>query len=380
MLKPEVIAFCDNIVTKKIFLVLQIAIFVKILISVMIDPTTKVLLIYTGGTIGMVENSETGALEPFNFSHLSSNVPEIKQLNFEVQTYLFDPPIDSSDVSPRKWKEMVKVIEEHYHSYDGFVILHGTDTMAYTASALSFMFENLTKPIVLTGSQLPIGKFRTDGKENLITALEIAADKDASGRPAVPELCVYMQNLLMRGNRTTKVNADNFSAFNSPNYPCLAEAGVDIRYEDKFILKPDYTQPVRFNYELNHRVGILKLFPGITEEVVEAVLTIPELKGIVLETYGSGNSPMNGWFIRQLREAVNRGTVIVNVTQCPYGSVEMRRYENGQCLEKIGIVSGYDITTEAALTKLMILLGKNGSPEEVVRFMEVSLRGEMSVR
>jgi len=349
-------------------------------IAIMIDYNAKVLLIYIGGTIGMVENLETGALEPFNFSHLRSNMPEIKRLNFQVETYLFDPPIDSSDISPIKWKEMAKVIEEHYDLYDGFVILHGTDTMAYTASVMSLMFENLTKPIIFTGSQLPIGKLRTDGKENLITALEIAADKDILGRPIVPELCIYMQNLLMRGNRTTKVSADNFSAFNSPNYPYLAEAGVNIRYEDKFILKPDYNQPVGFNYRIDHHVTILKLFPGIGKDTVEVVLSIPGLKGVVLETYGSGNALREAWFIDLLQEAVNNGVVIVNVTQCLYGSVQMHRYENGQHLEKLGIASGYDITTEAALAKLMILLGEGKTPAEVSRLMQVSLRGEMTVR
>lgn len=346
----------------------------------MIDKNAKVLLIYTGGTIGMVENTETGALEPFNFSHLKSNVPEIKRLNFTVETYLFDPPIDSSDVSPEKWQEMAKVIENNYNLYDGFVILHGTDTMAYTASAMSLMFENLTKPIIFTGSQLPIGKLRTDGKENLITALEIAADKNESGHPIVPELCVYMQNLLMRGNRTTKVNADNFSAFNSPNYPYLAQAGVDIQYEETFVLHPDYAKPVNFNFALDHHMVILKLFPGITEEVVRAHLSIPNLKGVVLETYGSGNSLRSEWFIALLRDAVQKGVVIVNVTQCPYGSVEMHRYENGQVLEKIGVVSGYNITTEAALAKLMILFGAGKSADEVNQLMQISLRGELTVR
>jgi L-asparaginase len=346
----------------------------------MIDSSAKVLLIYTGGTIGMVENSETGALEPFNFSHLKSNMPEIKRLNFHVDTYLFDPPVDSSDISPEKWLAMAKVIKGNYDAYDGFVVLHGTDTMAYTASVMSLMLENLTKPVIFTGSQLPIGKLRTDGKENLITALEIAADKDEFGHPAVPELCVYMQNLLMRGNRTTKINADNFNAFNSPNYPCLAEAGIDIRYKNNFILKPNYDKPVYFNFGLNHHVVILKLFPGITKEVVEANLTIPGLKGVVLETYGSGNSPRDQWFIDSLQDALNRDVVIVNVTQCLYGNVEMHRYKNGQCLEKLGLISGHDITTEAALAKLMVLFGEGKTPEEVKALMPISLRGELTMR
>lgn len=346
----------------------------------MIDKNANVLLIYTGGTIGMVENAETGALEPFNFSHLRSNMPEIKRLNFNVETYLFDPPIDSSDMSPSIWEQIVHVIEDHYGEYDGFVILHGTDTMAYTASALGLMLDNLTKPVILTGSQLPIGKLRTDGKENLITALEIAADKDAVGRPVVPELCVYMQNLLMRGNRTTKINADNFSAFTSPNYPYLGEAGLNIRYNEQSILKPDYDKPVHFNYAMDFHVVILKLFPGISEAVVQAHLTIPGLKGVVLETYGTGNSLIDSWFTDLLHDTIERDIVVVNVTQCLYGGVEMHRYENGQRLEKLGVVSGHDITTEAALAKLMILFGEGKTPAEVSRLMSVSLRGELTVR
>lgn len=346
----------------------------------MIDKNAKVLLIYTGGTIGMVENAETEALEPFKFSHLRSNMPEIQRLNFSVETYLFDPPIDSSDVSLSIWRQTAQVIEDRYDIYDGFVILHGTDTMAYTASALSLMLENLTKPVILTGSQLPIGKLRTDGKENLITALEIAADKDPDGRPIVPELCIYMQNLLMRGNRTIKISANNFSAFTSPNYPNLGEAGLNIRYNNQFILKPDYNKPVQFNFEMNPHVVILKLFPGISEEVVRAHLEIPGLKGVVFETYGTGNSPIYPWFTHLLQHAIERGIVIVNVTQCLYGGVEMHRYENGRQLEKLGVVSGYDITTEAALAKLMILIGGGKAPAEVNRLMTVSLRGEMTIR
>lgn len=346
----------------------------------MIDKNANVLLIYTGGTIGMVENIETGALEPFNFSHLNANMPEIKRLKFNVESYLFDPPIDSSDMSPNIWQQIVHVIEDHYNEFDGFVILHGTDTMAYTASALSLMLGNLTKPVILTGSQLPIGKLRTDGKENLITALEIAADKNEAGHPIVPEVCVYMQNLLMRGNRTAKINANNFSAFTSPNYPFLGEAGLNIRYSDQVIFKPDYDKPVIFNYAMDSHMVILKLFPGISEEVVKAHLAIPGLKGVVLETYGTGNSPIHPWFIDLLHDAVEQGIVIVNVTQCLYGGVEMYRYENGQRLEKLGAVSGYDITTEAALAKLMILFGEGKTPAEVNRLMSVSLRGELTVR
>ncbi|CEA15024.1 MAG TPA: asparaginase [Fermentimonas caenicola] len=344
----------------------------------MIDRNANVLLIYTGGTIGMLENKETGALEPFDFSHLRSNIPEMKKLNFNVESYQFNPPIDSSDVTIYTWQEMLKVIETHYHLYDGFVILHGTDTMAFTASALSFMCENLTKPVILTGSQLPIGKLRSDAKENLITALEIAADKNSEGRPKVPEMSVYMQNLLMRGNRTTKLNADNFSAFTSPNCTYLAESGLDIKYNTNDILKPDYNAPVKYHYNLNPDVVILKLFPGITEAVVKAHLEIPGLKGVVLETFGTGNSPIYPWFMKLLSDAIERGIVIVNVTQCMYGNVEMYRYENGRQLEKLGVISGHDITTEAAVTKMMSLFGNCETTEEVKQQMQIPLRGEMS--
>lgn len=346
----------------------------------MISSDTNVLLIYTGGTIGMVENIETGALEAFNFSHLKSNVPEMKRLKFNVDTHLFEPPIDSSEIILHNWISMAKVVQENYDLYDGFVILHGTDTMSYTASMLSFMFENLTKPVILTGSQLPIGKLRTDGKENLITALEIAADKDEEGRAIVPELCVYMQNLLMRGNRTTKINSENFSAFNSPNYPALAEVGIDIRYHDQFILQPDYNKPTVFNFNIDNNVAVLKLFPGIQKNVVESCLSIPNLKGVVMETFGSGNALRDQWFVDALETAIAKGVVIVNVTQCLYGSVEMHRYGTGQHLERLGLVSGHDITTETALAKLMLLQGNGFTSEEITRLMEVSLRGELSLR
>lgn len=346
----------------------------------MIDKNAHVLLIYTGGTIGMVENAETGALEPFNFSHLYANMPEIKRLKFSVDTYLFDPPIDSSDMTFAIWQQIMQVIESHYDRYDGFVILHGTDTMAYTASAMSLMLENLTKPVIFTGSQLPVGKLRTDGKENLITALEIAADKKLNGRPIVPEVCIYMQNLLTRGNRTTKISSSNFSAFISPNYPNLGEAGLNIRYNSQFILEPDYDRPVEFNCAMDPHVVILKLFPGMSEEVVRAHLSIPGLRGVILEAYGTGNSPTHPWFTALLHEAIGRGLVVVNVTQCLYGGVEMHRYGNGQHLERIGVVSGYDITTEAALAKLMILLGEGRTSEEIVSLMPVPLRGELTVR
>ena len=344
----------------------------------MIDVNAHLLLIYTGGTIGMIENLETGALEPFNFSHLRSNVPEMKRLNFHVDTYIFDPLIDSSEISPDKWKEIVQVVKAHYDDYDGFVLLHGTDTMSYTASALSFMFENLTKPIIFTGSQLPIGKLRTDGKENLITALEIAADVDIDGHPIVPEVCIYFQNSLFRANRTTKINAENFNAFTSANSICLAEAGVNIRYNVADILKPDYDKEVVFYESLDDSIAVLKIFPGISNEVVSAILNIKNIKGVVIETYGSGNALSDEWFITALKKAVDRNVVLVNVTQCLYGEVAMQRYETGQLLLKAGVISGHDMTTEAAITKLMYLFGLGLSPKQVRELMQVPLRGEMN--
>lgn len=344
----------------------------------MIDVNANVLLIYTGGTIGMIENLETGALEPFNFSHLRSNVPEMKRLNFHVDTYIFDPLIDSSEISPVKWREMVQVVKTHYNDYDGFVILHGTDTMSYTASAISFMFQNLTKPIIFTGSQLPIGKLRTDGKENLITALEIAADKDTDGHPIVPEVCIYFQNVLFRANRTTKINAENFNAFSSANFIALAEAGVTIRYNQNKVLKPDYSEEVVFYESFDDSIAVLKIFPGIPREVVSAILNVEGIKGVVLETYGSGNALTDGWFLSELKRAVDRNIVVVNVTQCLYGNVAMHRYEPGQNLLKAGVVSGFDMTSETAIAKLMYLFGLEKTPDEVRELMQVSLRGEMN--
>jgi len=343
----------------------------------MIDSNANILLIYTGGTIGMVENLKTGSLEAFNFSHLTSHIPELERLNFSINTIVFDPVIDSSDVSPKHWQDLVRIIEDNYNTHDGFVILHGTDTMAYTASALSFMLENLNKPVVLTGAQLPIGKLRTDAKENLITAMEIAADKDSIGNPVVPEVSIFFQNYLFRGNRTTKVNADNFNAFKSYNYPYLAKSGVQIRYDRKIIL-PVNEKKVRFHYLMDSNITILKLFPGISKAVVESILNTKGVKAVILETYGSGNAPRIPWFIEAIQEAVKRGVVIVNITQCAVGSVEMQRYETGRELLKVGVVSGFDLTVEAAVTKLMFLIGHRYSKEEIVVRMRVPLVGEIT--
>ena len=312
----------------------------------MSEKKISVLIIYTGGTIGMIQDPETGALMPFNFDHLLDNVPELKRLGFLISSIQFEPPIDSSEIDPASWIRLVKIIADNYDTYDGFVVLHGTDTMAYTASALSFMLENLAKPVILTGSQLPIGMLRTDGKENLITAIEIAAAKE-NGFPVVPEVCIFFQNHLMRGNRTSKISAENFNAFRSLNYPALARVGMHIRYDNNLINKVRVPKPLKPHYLMDTNVVILKIFPGITPQTVDSILNIPHLKGVVLETYGTGNAPSKPWFLDMLRAAVARGIVIVNVTQCSSGSVQMSLYGPGNKLAQAGIISGYDSTTEA---------------------------------
>lgn len=338
----------------------------------------SILLIYTGGTIGMMENAETGVLEAFNFQHLKDNVPELKKLGYAVSSIQFEPPIDSSEMGPDSWKKLVEIIANNYHKYNGFVILHGTDTMSYTASALSFMLENLSKPVILTGSQLPIGMLRTDGKENLITAIEIAAAQE-NGVPLVPEVCIFFENNLLRGNRTSKVSADNFNAFRSYNYPALAHAGIHIKYDLAQVYHPVARKPLKPHYLLDRNIAILKLFPGISSQVIESILTIPNLKGIVLETYGSGNAPRDEWFIQLLKDAVDRGIVIVNVSQCIAGTVEMHRYETGHKLLEIGVISGYDSTTESAVAKLMFLFGHDMTPQQVKEHMNCSLIGEITL-
>lgn len=338
----------------------------------------SVLLIYTGGTIGMIENPDTGALENFNFDHLMQHVPELKRFNYRISSYQFNPPIDSSDMEPSYWAKLVKIINYNYENFDGFVILHGTDTMAYTASALSFMLENLAKPVILTGSQLPIGVLRTDGKENLITAIEIAAATNPDGTPVVPEVCIFFENRLMRGNRTTKINAENFNAFRSYNYPELAHAGIHIKYEPHLIRRPEAGKPFKPHYLFDTNVVIFTLFPGIREEVVSSILHIPGLKAVVLKTFGSGNAPQKEWFIKELKAATERGILIVNITQCSSGAVEMERYETGYHLLEAGVISGYDSTPESALTKLMFLLGHGFSNQEIRQRMNTSLVGEIT--
>ena len=339
----------------------------------------KVLLIYTGGTIGMNRNPRTGALEPFNFESLLSNVPELQQVSTEIATFQFNPPIDSSDMSPERWVDLAHVITNNYNLYDGFVILHGTDTMAYTASALSYMLENLTKPVILTGSQLPIGQVRTDGKENVITSIEIASAKYQDGKAMVPEVCIYFNGHLMRGNRTTKQSADNFNAFESFNYGHLAAAGVNINYHTSRILMPDYSKSVQPRFVLDPSVIVFTVFPGIQEDLIRHVLMSPKLRSIVMRTYGSGNAPQYPWLMNALKEATGKGKIIVNISQCMAGSVEMGRYDTGYQLKEAGVISGHDSTVESAVTKLMYLQGIYSDWHQVKNYMQRSIRGEISI-
>ena len=341
---------------------------------------SRVLLIYTGGTIGMGCNAKTGALEPLRFDQLSKQMPELEQISADIDVHQFAPPIDSSDMTPRLWSHLVRIIADNYEQYDGFVILHGTDTMAYTASALSFMLENLTKPVILTGSQLPIGQLRTDGKENLITSIEIASAKHDDGRPVVPEVCIYFSGKLLRGNRSTKINADGFNAFDSFNYPHLADAGITIVYHEEFILKPDYDKPMTPHFALDPNVVVFTLFPGIQDNIVRHVLDAPELRAIVMRSYGSGNAPQRPWLMKMLSDASNRGVNIINISQCAEGTVEMARYDTGYQLKNAGVISGYDSTVESAVTKLMHLQGHYSDSNIIRMKMNQNLRGEISLR
>jgi L-asparaginase len=343
------------------------------------NSKSSILLIYTGGTIGMKEDPSIQALRPFDFSQILEEVPELSKFAYRIDSYTFDPLIDSSDVEPSLWVSLAELIESRYDMYDGFVILHGTDTMAYSASALSFMIEGLTKPVIFTGSQLPIGAPRTDGKENLISSVEIAAAKDEDGHAVVPEVCICFDNVLMRGNRTTKINSDNFRAFRSENMPPLAEAGINIRYNTSLIRRPGSwdSRPV-FHKELDTRVSILKLHPGITPQVVRSILCSPDPRAVIIETYGAGNAPSKEWFISLINEAAGMGKILLNVTQCLAGSVNMDIYATGKTLKEAGVINGYDSTTESALAKLFHLMGRYSDEEEVRKGLENNLRGEIS--
>jgi L-asparaginase len=340
---------------------------------------SSILLIYTGGTIGMKQDPATGALKPFNFNQILEEVPELKKFGCKIDTHSFDPPIDSSDVKVEFWIEIAKLIDDNYRKYDGFVVLHGTDTMSYSASALSFMLENLDKPVIFTGSQLPIGMLRTDGKENLISSIEIAAAKNERGEARVPEVCIYFESQLYRGNRTTKYNAENFRAFRSANFPVLADIGIHIRYNDSLVIRGYSSEGFRIKTELDTSVSILKIFPGISRDFVQSFLSINNVKAIILETYGSGNAPTSDWFIDALKGAIERGIIMLNVTQCHAGKVDMEAYATGIRLKEIGVISGFDSTTEAALTKLFFLLGQEKDIQVVKKRLAENLRGEITI-
>lgn len=337
----------------------------------------SILVLYTGGTIGMMKDPKTGSLVPFDFGNIYEHLPVLRNLDYDIDFYSFKNLIDSSNMTPEFWIELAEKVEECYNDYEGFVVLHGSDTMAYSASALSFMLENLAKPVVFTGSQLPMGMVRSDGRENFITSIEIAASK-TNGVPSAPEVCIFFENQLLRGNRATKFNAENFNAFSSGNYPTLADVGIKIKYNREYIAKPSGEKLI-VHKKFNPNVGILKLFPGITHDFVKHSLETRGLKGIIMETFGSGNAPTTEWFIEDLSEAIKKGLIIYNVTQCKSGSVEMGRYETSLNLDKIGVISGYDITTESALAKMMYLLGEGYSHEDVKKYLQTPLRGEMTI-
>lgn len=337
---------------------------------------TRILIIYTGGTIGMVQDQKTGVLVPFDFTQIRQNVPELLRLNYLIDVHSFVPAIDSSDMSPEIWIELAQIIEKNYKEYDGFVILHGSDTMAFTASALSFMLQGLAKPIILTGSQLPIGEIRTDAKENLITALEIAASKNSNGKANVPEVAIYFDYQLFRGNRAIKYDSEKFEAFQSPNYPILAEAGVNLEFFPNYIL-PAGDANFGIKTSFNSNIGVLKMYPGIPKLAVEA-LTKSTVDALIIETFGAGNTPTTPWFLECLKDAVDSGKIVIDISQCNSGTVALGKYETSRALKDLGVLSGYDMTFEATVTKLMFLLGNGYSKAEVGALMESNLNGELS--
>ncbi len=337
---------------------------------------TSVLLIYTGGTIGMMQDAGTGELKPFDFKSLSHQIPELKKFDIELSSIAFKTPIDSSNMHPQVWVELAETIDKNYKKHDGFVILHGSDTMSFTASALSFMLEGLNKPVVLTGSQLPIGMIRTDGKENLITAIEIAGSKE-KGKSLVNEVCIYFEYKLYRGNRTFKYNSAHFDAFKSPNYPALAEAGVNISYNKTALLAPS-KKSLKIHTTLDNDITVLKLFPGISKKITSAILNTEGVKAVILETFGAGNATTQEWFINELKQTIAKGIIVLNITQCSEGRVIQGMYQTSSHLKKLGVIGGADLTFESAVTKLMFLLAQKLTNTEIKKLLVKNLRGELT--
>jgi len=340
------------------------------------NSNPSILLIYTGGTIGMIKNADTGVLKSFDFKNLLKHIPELKLLSCEISTVSFKEPIDSSNMNPDYWIQIAEIIENDYDAFDGFVVLHGSDTMSYTASVLSFMLENLAKPVILTGSQLPIGDLRTDAKENLITSIQMASLQQRN-KSVIKEVGLYFEYKLYRGNRTTKINAEHFEAFESLNYPILAESGVHLKVHQDYLFKPNTRKKLKVHKFFNTNIALIKLFPGISKSILESMMFNPNLKGIILETYGAGNATTESWFIDLIKQVTKKGIQIINVTQCSGGSVSMGQYETSEQLKSAGVISGKDITTEAAIAKLMYMLGENISNKTFKTIFETSLRGEM---
>ncbi|WAC15212.1 asparaginase [Dyadobacter pollutisoli] len=344
------------------------------------EPTTgSVLVIYTGGTLGMVYERKGNQLVPFDFQQIIEKVPEIGRLDFDITFLSLSEPIDSSNMNPEIWLELAGIIETHYDQYDSFVILHGTDTMAYTASALSYLLENLNKPVILTGAQLPIGVARSDARENVITALELAAAKNEAGHPIITEVCIYFNSFLLRGNRSKKKESSDFNAFHSENYPPLATAGVRIEYNLPYIKPFQEAQNLKVHKAFDNQVAFIKMFPGISQQVVESILNISGLKGVVLETYGAGNATTETWFLNAISSAIEKDIIIYNVSQCDGGRVSQGQYQTSKFLKQVGVVSGSDITAEAAITKMMYIFGKESDPQKCIEMLARPIRGEMSV-